>query len=277
MPNPVLNDKTFEKAAGDAGWAAPQTETAGAGTPIGPITDGPVSPYVAYRPEGSVMTRAGAYTATGVLLAILLVGGVIGWLAAGTSPEGTVTFPGWLLVPLFGAMLVAFGIIFRPKLAPFLGPSYAFAEGMVLGAISAVFNSQWNGIVVQAVGITAAVFAVMYFLYTTRIIRVTNTFRKVIIGATFGVLIFYGISLLIELFAGNVSYFSSASGWSIALSVLIAGIAAFNLMLDFDLIDRGTAAGAPRFMEWYAGFGLLVTLVWLYLEILRLLAKVQSR
>ena len=278
MPNPVLNDKTFQKAEADAGWAAPGADTRAAAAPVGPITDGPSTPYVGYRPEREVMTRAGAYTATGVLLALLFVAGMVGWFAVPENQAGeVVTFPGWLMIPLLGAIAVGLVAAFKPPLARFLGPLYALLYGIVLGAISHVYNSQWSGIVVQAVGITFAVAATMYAIYALRIIRVTDKFRKVVIGATIGVVVFYGISLLLSLFGVDVAYFSSASGWSILLSIVIAGVAAFNLMLDFDLVDRGSEAGAPKYMEWYAAFGILVTLVWLYLEILRLLSKIQSR
>jgi uncharacterized YccA/Bax inhibitor family protein len=276
MPNPVLNDKTFQKAEAQAGWAAPTTDAAGG--PIGPITDGPVSPYVGYRPEGEVMTRSGAYTATGVLLAILLMAGAVGWFTVSESTQGDVVdFPAWLLLPLLAAVGVGIWAALKPPLARILGPIYAILQGLVLGAISHVYESQWSGIVLLAIGVTGAVTVVMYLLYATQIIKVTNRFRKIVIGATFGVMIFYGLSLILSLFGVDVSYFSSTSGWSIALSVVIAGIAAFNLALDFDLIDRGSAAGAPKFMEWYAAFGLMVTIVWLYLEVLRLLSKIQSR
>jgi uncharacterized YccA/Bax inhibitor family protein len=276
MPNPVLNEKTFQKAEQQAGWAAPADP---ASAPLGPVplTDGPSSPYTPYRPTTEVMTRSGAYSATGVLLVILLIGGAIGWAVTPQNELGQVSFPGWLLLPIFAALGVAFWLAFKPTMARILGPVYAILQGIALGAISHVYEAQWHGIVLQAIGVTAAVTAVMYFIYATRIIRVTNTFRKVIIGATFGVLIFYGISLLISLFGVDIAYFTSNSGWSIVLSIVIAGIAAFNLMLDFDLIDRGSEAGAPKYMEWYAAFGLMVTIVWLYLEVLRLLSKIQSR
>lgn len=278
MPNPVLNDKTFQKAEAEAGWAAPGADTRAASAPLGPITDGPSTPYVGYRPAGEVMTRSGAYTATGVLLALLFVAGMVGWFVTPENEAGeVVTFPGWLLLPLIGAVVVGLVAAFKPKLARFLGPLYALLYGVVLGAISHVYNSLWSGIVVQAIGITFAVAGSMYALYALRIIRVTEKFRKVVIGATLGVVVFYGISILLSLFGVDVAYFSSASLWSIGLSVVIAGVAAFNLMLDFDLVDKGSEAGAPKYMEWYAAFGILVTLVWLYLEILRLLSKIQSR
>ena len=278
MPNPVLNDKTFEKADEAAGWAAPTTSAATAAAPVGPITDGPSTPYVGYRPDGEVMTRAGAYTATGVLLALLLIAGAVGWAITPESPvTGEVQFPGWLLVPLFISLGLGLFIAFKPPVARFLSPFYALGYGIVLGGISHVYESQWHGIVLQAVGITAAIVIVMYTLYATRILKVTNRFRKVVIGATIGVVIFYGISLLVSLFGVDVAYFTSNSGWSILLSLVIAGVAAFNLALDFDIIDRGSQMGAPKYMEWYAAFGLTVTIVWLYLEVLRLLSKIQSR
>ncbi len=277
MPNPVLNEKTFEKAEAQAGWAAPAADTANA--PLGaiPMTDGPSSPYTPYRPTTEAMSRSGAYTATGVLLAVLLVGGVVGWLTVSESPTGDVNFPVWLLLPMFAALGVAILLAFKPKLAMFLGPVYAILQGVVLGAISHVYEAQWDGIVLQAIGITAAITVVMYLIYATGLIKVTDKTRKVIIGATLGVALFYFVSIIISLFGVNVSYFESASLWSIGLSVVIAGVAAFNLMLDFDLVDRGAAAGAPKYMEWYAAFGLMVTVVWLYLEILRLLGKLNSR
>jgi len=277
MPNPVLNEKAFEKAEAQAGWAAPAADTANA--PLGaiPMTDGPSSPYTPYRPTTEAMSRSGAYTATGVLLALLLVGGVVGWLTVSESPTGDVNFPGWLLLPMLAAFGVAIFLAFKPKLAMFLGPVYALLQGVVLGAISHVYEAQWDGIVLQAIGITAAITVVMYLIYATGLIKVTDKTRKVIIGATLGVALFYFVSIILSLFGANVSYFESASLWSIGLSVVIAGVAAFNLMLDFDLVDRGAAAGAPKYMEWYAAFGLMVTVVWLYLEILRLLGKLNSR
>lgn len=278
MPNPVLNDKTFAKAEQQAGWAAPGIDAQVAAAPVGPITDGPTSAYVGYHPEGEVMTRAGTYTAMGVLLAILLVGGAIGWFAVPETDTGEIaSFPGWLLLPMFAAFGVAIWLSFKPRMARILAPVYAILQGVVLGAISHVYNARWSGIVLQAVFITGIITLVMYALYATGIIKVTPRFRKVIIGATIGVALFYGISLLLSLFGIEPAYFQSASLWSIALSIFIAGIAAFNLTLDFDLIDRGTEAGAPKFMEWFAAFGLMVTIVWLYLEILRLLGKLNSR
>jgi uncharacterized YccA/Bax inhibitor family protein len=276
MPNPVLNDKVFKESAvaeADPGWAAPGAET---GTYHPPITDGPASPYRSVRT--GVMTVGGTAAATGVLLVLLIAAGVVGWNLVSVDPTGqTIDFPGWLLLPLFAALGVAFLTAFKPHLAKFLSPVYAILEGLVVGAISHVYNAQWDGIVIQAVGATVAVFAVMLALYGLRIIRVTDRFRRMVIGATFGVLILYGVSALLSLFGHTPSFIHDASLLGIGLSIFVAGVAAFNLALDFDMIERGAKAGASKDMEWYGAFGLLVTLVWLYLEMLRLLARLRSR
>ncbi len=279
MPNPVLNDKVFKDAAApteaDAGWAAPGAETA-ATTYHEPITDGPVTPYTSAH-EG-IMTVGGTAAATGVLLVLLVGAAVVGWNFVTVNPSTTeINFPGWLLLPLFAALGVAFLTAFKPHLARFTSPVYAILQGIVVGAISHVYDAQWSGIVVQAIGATIAVFAVMLALYGLRIIRVTDRFRRIVIGATLGIVLLYGVSLLLSLFGHTPSFIYDSSLFGIAFSIFVAGLAAFNLALDFDMIERGAKAGAPRYMEWYGAFGLLVTLVWLYLEMLRLLSRLRSR
>jgi uncharacterized YccA/Bax inhibitor family protein len=276
MPNPALNENTWKKAIADdeVGWAARGAGTADAGATVyhEPIDDGPITPYRTER-----MTMGGAMSATGVLFVVLLAFGAIGWSAVQTSPVGEVEWPGWIFLPLFGALGVAFLTIFKPHLARFTSFLYAALEGVVLGAISRIYDAQWNGIVIQAVLLTAAVFFGMLLLYSTRIIKVTDRMRRMVIVATFGVVVVYGVALLASLFGASISFITGASAFSILFSVAIVGLAAFNLMLDFDFIERGANAGLPKQMEWFAAFGLMVTLVWLYLEILRLLAKLRSR
>jgi uncharacterized YccA/Bax inhibitor family protein len=276
MPNPALNENAWKKATADdeVGWAAKGTGAVdtGATTYHPAIDDGPISPYRTDR-----MTMGGAMSATGVLFVVLLAFGAAGWAATPTSPVGEVQFPGWLLLPLFGALGVAFLTIFKPHLARFTSFGYAALEGLVLGAISRVYDAQWNGIVVQAVLLTAAVFFGMLLLYSTHIVKVTDRMRRMVIVATFGVFLVYGVSLIASLFGASISFITGASLFSILFSVAIVGLAAFNLMLDFDFIERGANAGLPKQMEWFAAFGLMVTLVWLYLEILRLLSKLRSR
>jgi uncharacterized YccA/Bax inhibitor family protein len=177
---------------------------------------------------------------------------------------------------LFG-FVCAIVLTFKPKLARVLAPVYAIAQGLFVGAISKIFNTAYDGIVIQAVGITLGVFVTMLVLYRTGVIRVTDKMRRTIIGATMGIAIFYGVSMLLSLFGMNISFFNSSSPMSIGFSFIVAGLAAMNLALDFDFIERGEKAGLPKHMEWYAAFGLMVTIVWLYLEILRLLAKLRNR
>jgi len=276
MPNPVLNEKVFQQAVPaetDPGWAAPGAE---AGTYHAPITDGPATPYRSVRT--GVMTVGGTAAATGVLLVLLVAAGAVGWSFVTVDPTAQrVDFPGWLFLPLIAALGVAFLTAFKPHLARFTSPVYAILEGLVVGALSPLFDAPWDGIVIQAVGATIGVFAVMLALYGLRIIRVTDRFRRIVIGATLGVVLLYGVSLLFSLFGHTPSFIYDSSLLGIGLSVLVAGIAAFNLALDFDMIEKGANAGAPKYMEWYGAFGLLVTLVWLYLELLRLLARLRSR
>ena len=178
--------------------------------------------------------------------------------------------------------LVAFGVaivtIFKPKIAMFTGPIYAVAEGAVLGAISAMYNAQFDGIVLQAVLATMSVFAVMLFLYATRLVRVTKRIRMMVIGAMFAILLLYLGTFIVSLFGVKATFLDRAvAGSASGISLLIVGVASFNLMLQFDLIESAVEAKAPRYMEWYGAFGLMIALVWLYLEILRLLALLNRR
>ncbi len=282
MPNPILNDKQFEEAK--SGWAAPQAPSPGGqvwpapGQPTAaPISDGPVSPW-----RSGVMTVRGSITATAVLFVLLLASATVGWM--NTSPATTnpqtgeleVSFPGLAFVGVIVGFACVITLYFRPKWAKVLGPVYAIAEGFFVGAISRVFEEQWNGIVVQAAGATIAVFAVMLLLYNTKIIKVTDKFRRTVVFATLGIMVLYLVSFVISLFGGSVPFINDASAIGIGFSVLVCVIAAMNLALDFDFIDRGAKAGLSKDYEWVAAVGLLVTIVWLYLEILRLLAKLRQ-
>lgn len=263
MANPVLNDKGLERAAG---WAMPTDETPRA------IDDGPISPW-----HSATMTVGGTVSATAVLFVLLLAGAVVGWLGV-DAPDGEVySFPSFAIAGLFVGLGCALVMAFRPNLARILGPVYAIAEGLFVGAISRAYETYYDGIVVQAAGATIAVVAAMLALHGLRIVKVTDRFRRIVVGATFGVMIFYGVSLLFSLFGSAPSFISSASPFGIVFSLFVAGLAAANLALDFDFIERGAKQGLPRQVEWYAAFGVLVTVVWLYLEILRLIAKLRDR
>jgi uncharacterized YccA/Bax inhibitor family protein len=265
----ALLERTLTREAeqnGDrAGWAAPATQTA----PV-PGAGGPTPGVRTDR-----MTMGGVASATGVLFVLLLAAGAYGWSTVNTAPEGQVNFPGWLLPVIIGAALLAIAAAFRPPIARFAGPVYALLEGLVLGAISHVYENEWKGIVVQAVGLTAIVFAVMLFLYSTRIVRVTDRMRRVVIGATIAIAVFYGVSILLSVFGATVPLIWDAGPFGIVFSLFVAGLAAFNLMLDFDLAERAVAAGMPKYMEWFCALALMVSIVWLYLEILRLLSKLR--
>jgi len=272
VANPIMNEKAAQQAA-KAGWGAPEPGTAGWAAPTAgtAISDGPIS---AWKP--GAMTVAGTATATGVLLVLLLATASLGWVMAPADPgKASALALGGILLGL----VCAIALRFRPNWARVLAPVYALAEGFFLGVISRAYDERYNGIVVQAVGATLAVFAVMLVLYRTRILKVTNRFRRIVVTATMGLMLFYGVSFIISLFAGSQSlrFLDSASPLGIGFSVLAAGLAAMMLAIDFDLIEKGAREGWPKGMEWYAAFGLLATLIWLYLEILRLLSKLERR
>ena len=145
------------------------------------------------------------------------------------------------------------------------------------GCAVGLYNSAYDGIVVQAIGLTIGVFAVMLFLFATRIITVTDKLRMGIVAATGAVFLMYLVSMVLSLFGASVSFLHDTGALGIGISLVIVAVAAFNLLLDFDFVERGVAAGAPKQTEWYAAFGLVVTIVWLYLELLRLLSKLQGR
>ena len=172
-------------------------------------------------------------------------------------------------------------ICFKPTLAPYLSPAYGILEGFFLGAISAVlneaFSEKYPGLVMQAVGLTFGVALAMFLLYNFRVIKVTDKFRSVIIAATAGIAIFYLITWVLRMFSVNIPFMYDSSMLGIGLSLFIVAIAAMNLLLDFDMIEKGADMGAPKFMEWYGAFGLLVTMVWLYIEILKLLSRFAGR
>jgi uncharacterized YccA/Bax inhibitor family protein len=283
MSNPLLNERSMaravERGVKDGSWAPPQ----GA-----PVSDRNVGwnptvklPHPDTRPEQfadqRTMTVGGVATASLILFALLMIAAAFGWTSVKTLDGEVYSFPGWAM----GGILIGFVAVlvsaFRPGLARFLAPVYAIGQGFAVGAISKSFETYYEGIVVAAAGATAGVLLVMLVLYRTGIIKVTDKFRRIVVSATLGVMLLYMVSFVIRLFGGEVSFLTSSSGLSIAFSLFVAGLAAFNLALDFDFIERGAREGYPKQMEWFAAMGLLVTVVWLYLELLRLLAKLRER
>ena len=236
-----------------------------------------------------IMTMNGTIAKSLMLVGILGLAASFSWAmtTSGGVFNASAAMP-WILGGAIGGLVLALITIFAPKASPLTAPVYALAQGLFLGAISAMYEATYgvgvngsatpfSGIVVQAAGLTICVLGVMLVLYATRIIKVTAKLRAGIIAATGAVFLFYMVSIVMSLFGISMPFLDSPSPLGIGISLVIVGIAAFNLLLDFDLIERGVQRQAPKYMEWYAGFALLVTLVWLYLEILRLLSKLRSR
>jgi uncharacterized YccA/Bax inhibitor family protein len=184
---------------------------------------------------------------------------------------------GLLMLGAFGGFICAMVTVFKKEWSPALAPIYALLEGLVLGGLSAVTNVRYPGIAIQAVGLTFGVLFVLLFLYSSRIINVTQKFRLGVIAATGGIMVFYLVQMVLGFFGVHFLALNGSGPLAIGISLVICAVAALNLVLDFDFIERGVNYGAPKYMEWYGAFGLMVTLVWLYLEILRLLARTRSR
>jgi len=223
---------------------------------------------------GEAMTLQGTVNKTGLLLCCAVATAAWTWWLERTQPEavGLCLWGG-----LIGGLVFALVTIFKKEWAPVTAPIYALCEGLALGGISAVFNQAYPGIVLQALGVTAAVTAVMLLLYTSRVIRATRKFTVGVIAATGGIFLFYMIDLVMGFFGHHVPLLYSNGPWGIAISVFIVIVAALNLILDFDFIETGVNAGAAKYMEWYGAFGIMVTLVWMYIEILHLLTQLRSQ
>ena len=269
MANPLLNDKALGLGNLDQPrdtWAPPTGQQ-------------PVSPDTVSRWDSGIMTVSGTASATITLLVLILVSATVTWLSIDAPVAGElVQIPtGWVISGFIVALIAVLVSSFKPHLSRIAAPVYALAEGVVLGAISRAYSEMYDGIVVQAVGATLGVFVVMLLMYRSRIIRVTDKFRRIVIGATLGLMGFYLISFILGMFGNMPSFINNASPMGIGFSVFVAGLAAFNLALDFDMIERGAANKLPAHMEWFCALGVTVTLVWLYLEILRLLAKLRER
>jgi uncharacterized YccA/Bax inhibitor family protein len=243
--NPTLSEKQFEKT----------------------LTSG----------SGETMTVRGTMNKFGFLMLMVMAGAAFAWqwFDAGKNPMPL------MLGGALGGLVVALVITFKKEWSGYLAPAYAILEGLFVGAISAYFNflfqEKYPGIITHAVLITFAVAASMYLLFTLRIIKVTDKLRSIIFVATASIAVFYLLTWILSFFGIQFAFLTTGSTFGIIFSLAVIAIAALNLVLDFDMIEKGSEMGAPKYMEWYGAFGLLVTLVWLYLEILRLLAKMNSR
>ena len=222
-----------------------------------------------------VMTLNGTTTKSFLLILLAIFSAAFTWREYLGGNVGILT-PA-ILVGGLGGFIVAMVTIYKPHLSPITAPLYAVLEGLLLGALSARYEARWAGLPMQAVGLTFMVFVAMLLVYRTGIIKVTDKFRFGVAAATGGIALFYLLSIILSLFGVQIPLVHEAGVVGIGFSLVVVGVAALNLILDFDLIETGVGAGAPRYMEWYAAFGLLVTLVWLYLEMLRLLSKINRR
>jgi uncharacterized YccA/Bax inhibitor family protein len=220
------------------------------------------------------MTLQGAINKSFLLLVVLLAGAFWPWSQYLTTGDASVV-TGPLMIGVIGGFVLALVMSFKPNLAQYLAVPYAALEGIAIGGISALLERRFPGIAMEAVGLTFAVFAVMLVAYKLGIIRATARFRAVVIGATGAIALFYLVSWVLSMFHVPIPLLNSGSPLGIVISLVIIGVAALNLILDFDFIEAGAAQGAPRYMEWYSAFGLLVTMVWLYMEILRLLGNMR--
>ena len=219
------------------------------------------------------MTITGTVNKTALGLLLLMTTAIFTWNMAPNDPR----VGGLMMVGIFGGLIAAMITVFKQHLAPYTTPIYALLEGLALGGISRFFETLYPGIVNQAVFLTFGTLAALLFAYRSGLIKPTENFKLGIAAATGGIFFVYIISFILGLFGVQIPLIHSNSNFGILFSFGVVVIAALNLVLDFDFIEEGAEIGAPKYMEWFRGFGLLVTLVWLYLEILHLLAKLQSR
>ena len=212
--------------------------------------------------SGEAMTLDGTVNKTGILLALCVGGAYFGWNS-----------PGLAMPAILIGFVIALFTIFRPKNSPYT----AAIEGVALGGITMIFEAQYPGIGIQAIGLTFGILASLLFCYKSGIIKPTENFRLMIFAGTMGIFILYLVSFIMSFFGNSIGFIHSNGLFGIGFSLFVVAIASLNLVLDFDFIEEGAEKGMPKYLEWYGAFSLMVTLIWLYLEILRLLAKIRSR
>ncbi len=225
---------------------------------------------------GAVMTIEGAVYKTFILLGALLVTAGLVWRQGATTGDPA-SVTGWMIGGLIVGLILAIITCFVPRISMVTAPLYALAEGAAVGGISWMMEQRYPGIVLPAVGLTFGTLAAMLAAYLTGVIRATPAFTRGVIIATLAIGAVYLVSIVLRLFGVSVPFIHDAGWMGIGFSLFVVTIAALNLILDFALIEDAAAHGMPRYMEWYGAFGLIVTLVWLYIEILRLLSKLQRR
>jgi uncharacterized YccA/Bax inhibitor family protein len=219
------------------------------------------------------MTIEGAVNKTAICLLLLVAMASYTWNLGVGDPR----VPAFIGVGIIGGFVVAMVTVFKKTWAPWTTPAYAALEGLALGGISVGFEARYPGIASQAVFLTFGTLGALLMAYRSGLIKATENFKLGVFAATGGIALVYLVSIVMGFFGASIPMIHSSGTVGIIFSLVVVGVAALNLVLDFDFIENGAAAGAPKYMEWYGAFGLLVTLVWLYLELLRLLAKLQDR
>ncbi len=222
------------------------------------------------------MTLSGTVNKTGLLLLCAFATAAWTWSRFIQSRDIADVAP-LLMLGGIGGFIFALVTIFKKEWSPVTAPIYALLEGLVLGGLSAIFELRYPGIAIQAVGLTFGTLFVLLLAYSSRLIKVTDKFRLGIVAATGGIMFFYLLEMLLGFFGFHFTSINGSGPIGIGFSLIVVGVAALNLVLDFDFVERGVNYGAPKYMEWYGAFGIMVTLVWLYLEMLRLLSKMRSR
>ena len=223
--------------------------------------------------DQKTMTLQGTVNKVGILLVLVVLSAAYTWNVYFTTGSPVALMP----IGLFGGMIFALITIFKKNWAMYTAPIYAILEGLFLGGISAIFESQYPGIVIQATGLTFGTLASLLVLYKTGVIKPTENFRLMVVSATMGIALLYVVSFIMSMFGTGIGFIHDNGIFGIGFSLFVVGIAALNLVLDFDFIEQGSEKNAPKYMEWFGAFALMVTLIWLYLEMLRLLAKLRSR
>jgi uncharacterized YccA/Bax inhibitor family protein len=253
--NPILNERTFSNV-----------QTFGA---------------------GAAMTLQGTVNKAYLLLFLIVLSASYVWSKViqptspldgleGASAQAAQTFMPLMMGGMIVGAIVALVTAFKKDWSPVLAPIYAVAEGLFLGGISAIFEMSYPGIVIQAIAMTFGTLFCLLTAYKSGWIKVTQNFRLGLVAATGAICLVYLINFIMSFFGGSMPFLYQSGPIGIAVSLVIVTVAALNLVLDFDFIEHGSARGLPKYMEWYAAFGLMVTLVWLYLEMLRLLAKLRD-
>lgn len=240
------------------------------------LMEGTFSNMRRYAAAENTMTIGGTVVKTLILLGCVLATAGFTWnIYYQTGNPESVT--PWIFLGVIGGLIAALVTIFKKEYAAISAPIYALFEGLFIGGISSIFEAQFHGMVFQAVTLTFGTLAVMLFLYESGLIRATEKFKLGVFAATGAVALVYFVSIILSFFGVQLGFIFGNGIAGIIFSLVVVGIAALNLVIDFDVIERGAERGAPKFMEWYGAFALMVTLIWLYIEILRLLSKLRSR